>query len=97
MWTHLTFGTLLTHNRDGTPKMTPKFWAPERARLSIPPMAQSHARPCVRFESEGHTYPLTLLFFPDRIGGVYGRDRRTLVALGSTPSDPQKWAKNTHA
>jgi len=27
-WTHLTIGTLLTQNRDGSPKQSPRFWTP---------------------------------------------------------------------
>jgi len=93
MWTHLTVGTLLTRNTDGTPKETPKFWSPERARFSIPPVTQSHARPYIKLESDGNAFPLELLIFPELIGGMYQNQRRTLVAIGDAPSDPDYWTQ----
>jgi len=91
-WTHLKFGTMLTENRDGTLKVRPKLWSPERATFAIPPVGQSHARPFVQFEGPNNAFPLRLLFFPDRIGGVHQGNLRTLVALGDASNDPEHWA-----
>jgi len=36
---------------------------------------------------------LELLIFPELIGGMYQNQRRTLVAIGDAPSDPDYWTQ----
>ena len=92
MWTHLTYGAMLTHNQDGSAKPSPRIWTPARSRFSIPDRLASHGRPVLRLHNAPDAVPLTLVFFPDVIGGLSAAGPRTLVALGDAPTAPGYWA-----
>ena len=80
-WTRARFGSVLTVNRDGTPKEAPTLWTPPKMQILIPPGDQDHARPFVVMDGKSATEVLTLILYEDRVDGMIRGQTTRLVEL----------------
>ena len=80
-WTRARFGSVLTVNRDGSPKEAPTLWTPPKMQILIPPSGQDHARPFVLLEGRSPEDVFTLILHEDHVDGMVRGQTRRLVEL----------------
>jgi len=80
-WGNVRFGSILTHNTDGTVKDQPKFWTPDRGIFSVPPPSSDHGRPFMILQSEIKADVVAMKIFPDQIVARFREQDITLLKL----------------